>query len=229
MRFITTFYEYLNENLSPKFSDLAKGVDYETFLHKTYFDNSYHKVLYRGSGRELEDNIFMTDDLDHAEQYGEDVDGIVSNTNFKDTILHFDNGSFNELRDNFGVLISDRGRYLDFDYDEYESTFKEKLREIYSPYFEKGKLSDAMYQLNKDEDKVIDYVYDFITNSTDNYRLISMNKQNDFLIPLLMYYAKRDTYNIISFWGSDYGGSMEYVVGDISKYTKLSDIWENSK
>jgi hypothetical protein len=47
-----------------------------------------------------------------------------------------------------------------------------------------------MYQLNYDDDKVIDFVYDFITNSSEDYTKYSMKKHNDFLIPILTYYAK---------------------------------------
>ena len=80
---------------------------------------------------------------------------------------------------------------------------------------------------DEDEDKIIDFVYNFIVDSVDDYKKYSMKKQNDFFIPILMYYAKTKGYNIISFWGGDYGGADEFVVDDISRYTKLSDIWKS--
>jgi hypothetical protein len=210
-------YSSSKSKLSLEFIDLARD-NYETFLDRTYFDNTFHNVLYRGYFGDLGDNIFMTDDLDHARHYGEEIDGIV----YFDNILHFDNALFDELRLDLPELLEiDISKDSELDYDQ--SIFKEKLREIYLPYFNGNKLTDAMYQLNIDEDGVIDYVYDMI-NSTKKYRLVSMSKSNDFLIPLLMYYAKE--YNIISFWGSDYGGSLEFVVGDISRYDHLSDIWK---
>jgi hypothetical protein len=223
MKFISNFNGYLNESKSLSLVDLAMGVSYEDFLTKVYMNYTQNRVLFRGSGRELEDNIFMTDDLDHAEQYGEDVDGIV----YMEDIIEFNNDMFDELRDTFDeLLIPNIPR--DYNYEDYEPLFIDKLKKIYSPYFKEGKLGDAMYQLNKDEDGVIDYVYDFITNSTEDYRKISMTKKNDFFIPILTYYGKIEGYNIISFWGSDYGGGMEYVVNDISKYQRLSDIWRKS-
>jgi hypothetical protein len=84
-----------------------------------------------------------------------------------------------------------------------------------------------MYQLDYTEKMVIDFVYDFVVDSVEDYQDISMSKKNDFFIPLLMFYAKSKGKNIISFWGSDYGGAYEFVVDDVSKYTKLSDIWNS--
>ena len=83
------------------------------------------------------------------------------------------------------------------------------------------------YQLDYSEDEIIDFVYDFLVNSTEKYEKYSNKKQNDFFIPLLTYYAKNKGYNIISFRGSDFYGADEFVVNDISKYTKLSDIWKS--
>ena len=140
--------------------------------------------------------------------------------------MYFDNSTFNKLREDFDkLLIPSIPKY--FDYDDYEETFKEKLRQIYLPYFNEYKLSDAMHQFDYDEDKIIDFVYNFIVDSVDDYKKYSMKKQNDFFIPILMYYAKTKGYNIISFWGGDYGGADEFVVDDISRYTKLSDIWKS--
>jgi hypothetical protein len=170
----------------------------------------------------LTNNSFMTDYIGHAREYGDYVDGIIIN----EKVMYFDNTTFNKLREDFAkLLIPSISKY--FDYDEYERLFKKKLIQIYSPYFNEDKLSDAMHGLGYSEKKIINFVYDFIVNSSDDYKKYSMNKQNDFLIPILMYYAKSKGINIISFWGSDYGGSDEFVVNDVSKYTKLSDIWRS--
>jgi hypothetical protein len=217
--------KYLNESAKQEdLLDLAKKYDYDTFLDKTDNLVSKYNILYRGlrEGDELSDNIFMTDWIGHAREYGDYVDGIIVN----DKVLYFDNSTFNKLREDFDkLLIPSIPKY--FDYDDYEETFKEKLRQIYLPYFNEYKLSDAMYQFDYDEDKIIDFVYNFIVDSVDDYKKYSMKKQNDFFIPILMYYAKTKGYNIISFWGGDYGGADEFVVDDISRYTKLSDIWKS--
>jgi hypothetical protein len=217
--------KYLNESAKQEdLLDLAKKYDYDTFLNKTDNLVSKYNILYRGlsEGDELSDNIFMTDWIGHAREYGDYVDGIIVN----DKVLYFDNSTFNKLREDFvKLLIPSIPKY--FDYDDYEETFKEKLRQIYLPYFNEYKLSDAMYQFDYDEDKIIDFVYNFIVDSVDDYKKYSMKKQNDFFIPILMYYAKTKGYNIISFWGGDYGGADEFVVDDISRYTKLSDIWKS--
>jgi hypothetical protein len=225
----TTIREYLNEQVKShdELLDLAKQYDYDTFLNKTDALTSKYDILYRGmsEGDELCDNSFMTDWIGHAREYGEYVDGIIIN----EKPMEFDNYTFNEFRHNFPNLLdpSLTTKYYLFDYEEYEEKFKEKLRQIYSPYFKESKLGDAMYQLDYDEDKIIDFVYDFITDSREDYTKYSMKKHNDFFIPILTYYAKSKGKNIISFWGGDYGGADEFVVNDISKYTKLSDIWNS--
>lgn len=202
--------------------ELSKGISFEDFLDKSYYSPwRDYKILYRGmSGYYLEDDIFMTDDLNHAKHYGENVDGILYN----EDVLHFDNNTFDEFRYNFLEMLN-----IDFpENHEEESNLKNKLHDIYGQYFRNGKLTDAMYQSNKNEREVIDFVYDFILESNTKYRELSMTKNNDFMIPILSYYAKREGYNIISFWGSDYGGSDEFVVNDITKYKTLSGVWEES-
>lgn len=221
----TTIREYLNESVKQTdLLDLAKKYDYDTFLNKTDNLTSKYNILYRGfsEGDELTNKSFMTDYIGHAREYGDYVDGIIIN----DKVMYFDNSKFNKLREDFDkLLIPSIPKY--FDYDDYEETFKEKLKQIYLPYFNEYKLTDAMYQLNYDENKIIDFVYNFIVDSADDYKKYSMNKQNDFFVPILMYYAKTKGYNIISFWGGDYGGADEFVVDDVSRYTKLSDIWKS--
>jgi len=234
MEFIaTTILEYLNEQIISKNNllNIAKNIDYETFLDKIselsdeYDTSSDFNILYRGmsEGDKLNDNSFMAEFLTHARGYGEWVDGIV----FSDTVLYFDDSNFNKLRKNFiEVILPSFPKYFD-NYEEYQEEIKESLKKIYDNYFKDYKLVDAMYQLDYAEDKVIDFVYDFVVNSTENYSKYSNKKINDFFIPLLTYYAKIKGYNIISFRGSDYYGADEFVVSDISKYTKLSDIWKS--
>lgn len=219
--------EFLNEQLNQKsdFLDLAKKYDYDTFLDKIseltdeYNPSSKLNVLFRGmSEGELDDNSFMAEFLTHARGYGEWVDGII----ITDKVLYFDNDEFDNLRENFiQVILPTFPKY--FDYDEYQDEIKEKLKQIYN----NSKLDDAMYQLDYTEDKIIDFVYDFLVNSTEKYSKYSNKKINDFFIPLLTYYAKNKGYNIISFRGSDFYGADEFVVNDMSKYTKLSDIWKS--
>lgn len=231
MKYIqTSLLNFLNESKKQNFNALykiAKGVDYDTFLNKTDELTNQYNILYRGQSDEyLTDNSFMTDYIRHAIEYGEVVVGIIYN----EPVMHFDNNTFNKLRhDDFAKLLIPH-IHIDFEYDVYEKKFKEKLKQIYKPYFDDGKLLDAIYQLNYTETMIIDFVYDFLVNSAVDYKKYSMNKQNDFLVPLLMYYAKSKGINIISFWGvdyGDYGGAMEFVVSDVSKYTTLKSIWND--
>jgi hypothetical protein len=229
----TTIREYLNEQVSKEYVyNIAKNIDYETFLEKIdeivggeYNLSSKYNILYRGmsEGDELSDNSFMAEFLTHARGYGEWVDGIVVD----DKLLYFDNEEFDSLRENFiHIILPSFPKYFD-NYEEYEEDIKQKLKQIYEPYINGDKLQHAMYQLDYSEDEIIDFVYDFLVNSTEKYEKYSNKKQNDFFIPLLTYYAKNKGYNIISFRGSDFYGADEFVVNDISKYTKLSDIWKS--
>ena len=230
-KYIKSFDKY-NESIDIDYKDLislAKKYDYDTFLNKTDSLVLKYNFLYRGmsEGDDLGNDCFMTDYIGHAREYGEYVDGIIIN----EKVMYFDNNKFNELRyENFAQLllpnIDTDSRY--FSYDDYEDEMKNNLKEIYKPYFDMGKLGDAMYQLDYEEDGVINFVYDLLVNSTENYKKYSMNKQNDFLVPLLTYYAKSKGINIISFYGSDYGGADEFVVNDITRYTKLSDMWKSA-
>ena len=151
----------------------------------------------------------MAEFLTHARGYGEWVDGIILN----DKVLYFDDSEFDNLREKFiEVILPSFPKYFD-NYDEYEEEIKEALKNIYS----NSKLDDAMFQLDYSVDKVIDFVYDFLVNSTEKYSKYSNKKINDFFIPLLTYYAKNKGYNIISFRGSDFYGTNEFVVNDISR------------
>jgi len=73
----------LNENTLnlSKIKKIAKGVDFNTFLKKTDSLAFEYDMLYRGSEDELENNIFMTDYVGHAFEYGDIVNGILYNPN----------------------------------------------------------------------------------------------------------------------------------------------------
>lgn len=230
MRFIKGIHEFLNETAG-RYSDLeelAREHDYETFVDKTDALASKYNIIYRGMSEddELEDDSFFGEWVGHAREYGDHVDGVLVPMN---DIMEFDNDRFEQFRlRGFDELLS---LPSDVDYDEDAAKIKSKLRKIYQPYFDNYKLDDAMYQLDYDEDKVIDFAYDFVVDSTEDYEKISKNKQNDFLVPLLMHYVKSKGKNVLSFWGGDYamaGGALEFVVADVSKYDKLSDIWKNA-
>jgi hypothetical protein len=182
----TTIYDFLNESTIVKQYDdlinIAKQYDYDTFLNKT--DNLNYQFLYRGmsEGDILSDNSFMTDYIGHAREYGEYVDGVVVNNK---SIMYFDNDAFDYLRKDFiQVILPSFPKYFD-NYVEYQEEIKEKLRQIYKPYFNENKLTDAMYELDYTKDKIIDFVYDFLVNSTEKYEKYSKLKINDFFIPFL--------------------------------------------
>ena len=207
--------------------DLAKESDYNDFLDETDELSKYY-ILYRGmdSWDEWTNDSFMGNFLSHAKEYGEYVDGIIVDDSDSE-IIYFDNYTFNQLRKNITNIILPSFP-IDFEgHNEYKQDFVEKLKEIYKPYFDEGKLSDAMMYLNYDEDDVINFVFNFVFNSTENFEEYYDKKDKDFLVPLLTYYAKNKGYNIISFYASDFGGSDEFVVNDISKYITLSDIWKS--
>lgn len=148
------------------------------------------------------DNIFMTDYIGHARQYGEYVDGIIYDS--KD-VLFFTDNVFNELR------------------KELKDITKKEIHSIYTYYFKNSYFSFS--------DKVsISFVYNFIHSDKSYFMVISYPRKHDLLIPIMLYYTNTINKNIIGFLGSDYseyGGQNEFVVNDISRYTKLSDIWES--
>lgn len=205
-------HEALNENLG-KLIELAKKYDYNTFLDKTDSVVRIYDILYRGmtDGDRLTDFSFMTDYIGHARGYGDDnVDGIIYEYN---DVLTFNDAVFNNLRKSFSNIS------------------KKELNSIYSYYFSNDKLLDAMGEEYGNEKSVINFVFKFI-KSDISYIKVQQNKvKNDLLIPIMLHYAKQINKNIISFLGgdySDYGGANEYVVRDITKYKKLSDIWKNA-
>lgn len=228
---IKSFSQFLNENLNNSIENVLYEIarnsnDYDTFLDETNQIRT-HTILYRGmmEGDELQNDSFFADFIDHAREYGEWCDGIV----VTDKIMHFDNYTFEVLRKQITSLILPNYPQFFDNFNEHKDIFISKLRDIYNPYFKEYKLSDAMHQLNYDEDMVIDFIFNIVFNSTENYEKYAVQKINDFFIPILMYYAKSKGINTISFYGSGFYGSDEFVVGDISRYIKLSDIWKSVK
>lgn len=209
----TTLHDFLNENLNnyTQLVDLAKKYDYETFLKKSDGFTFMYNILYRGmyDNSELTNNSFFTDYIGHAKEYGDYVDGVIYNDV---DVLYFDDETFNNLRIFFKTIT------------------KKELYNIYYYYFINHKLLDAMNGQYSDEKAVIKFVSSFL-KSNITYTKVQKNKvKNDLLIPIMLYYAQMNGKNIIKFLGgdySDYGGADEFVVNDISKYTKLSDIWKS--
>jgi len=203
--------------------------DYQNFLENVE-SNTRLFILYRGTDSDtIEDESFFGDFLTHAESYGDFVDGLIIPN--KNEILYYDDNVFSYIRENIHLILVPNIPN-NWEFEEYESIFKESLNKIYSNYFKNGKLSDAMYQLDCDEKCVIDYVYNFCFESNKPYSKVSQSKENDFLIPLMLYISTKrikKPKNIISFYGSDFYGSNEYVVNDINRYVKLSDVWKKYK
>lgn len=194
-----------------KIIELAiKERDYHTFIKKTDNLTSFYNILYRGmdEGDEIQNMSFFSDYVGHAEQYGEYIDGIVvDRTDF----LYFNDNVFDSLRKNFNSIT------------------KKNLENIYQPYFSNYKLDNSMVDNYSSEESVINFVYDFI-KSNKLYSTIQKNPQkNDLLIPIMMHYAINKNKNIVVFVGgdyADYGGTEEYVVFNVSKYPKLSNIFK---
>jgi hypothetical protein len=186
---------------------LAKSNSFDTFLDKT--DGLHYDMLYRGGA--LNDRCFMTDYVGHARDYSEDeVDGILYNPS---DVLWMDNATFDALRKQFsGIGINE-------------------LNKIYAYDFKHHKLIDAMEGKQGTEKGVLNFVYRFLKSDIP-YESVQQNKyKNDLLIPIMLYYAQTKNKNIISFVGgdyADYGGQNEFVVNDISRYTKLSDVWKKA-
>lgn len=203
----------LNEDVNKydKLIELAKKYDYETFLEKSDNVTFIYNILYRGMcDRELADNCFFTDYIGHAKQYGDYVDGIIYKN---EDLLYYDDDTFNNLRNDLSNIS------------------KKELTKIYSYYFDNKKLFDAMNDEYSDEKSVIKFVYNFIKSSIPYSKVSQRKIKNDLLIPIMMHYAKLKGKNIIQFLGGDYwdyGGADEFVVDDVSRYTKLSDIWKSA-
>jgi DNA repair protein RadC len=187
-------------------SKLSKKTSYDDFLSKT--DSTHYNILYRGGY--LSNQVFMTDYIGHAREYGDVVDGIVYNQ--KD-LLYFNDIVFNNLRNEFNKFN------------------KQDIKKIYLPFFKDDKLFDAMVDKYEKESSVISFVFKFINSNIPYSKFQQKKIENDLLIPIMLHYAKNKNKNIISFIGgdyADYGGAVEFVVNDISKYTTLKDIWEKA-
>lgn len=191
----------LDESID-KLLQLAKQYNYDTFLDKT--DSLSMDILYRGMDKNdsLTDNIFMTDYIGHARQYGEYVDGIIYDS--KD-VLFFTDKIFNDLR------------------KELKNMTRKELYNIYNYYLENSYFSYT-------DTASINFVYTFIHSDKLYSTIIPYPRKHDILIPIMLYYANTLNKNIIGFLGSDYseyGGQNEFVVNDISIYTKLSHVWKS--
>ena len=193
---------------------LAKASDdYIAFIKKTNSDN-YNDILYRGMTDDdvLTDKSFMTDWWEHAREYGDTIDGVVLKGN---DVLRMTDVEFEKLRGKLG------------------SVTKKELQGIYSYYFKHDKLFDVMEGKYAEEKDVIRFVFDFLGSDVPYTRIQNDKVKNDLMIPVMLHYAvKFRGKNVISFVGGDYseyGGADEFVVDDISRYTKLSDIWKGAK
>lgn len=83
-----------------------------------------------------------------------------------------------------------------------------------------------------DEESVVKFVIRFLKSNTPYNKVQKDKIKNDLLIPIMIHYAEIKGKNIIQFVGGDYsdwGGADEFVVNDVSRYDKLSDIWKNSQ
>lgn len=189
-----------------KLYKIAKEYDYETFLDKTDNLVYLYTILYRGG--EMSNDSFFTDYIGHAKEYSDDIDGIIINE--KD-ILFFNDNIFEELK---------KIKYN-----------KSELKQIYAHHIKNGKMDMVMSNKHNNIDKVINFVYNFITSEILFSSIEKNHMKRDFLIPMMLDYAKNIGKNIISFVGGDYGeydGQNEFVVHDISKYPKLSDIYKEA-
>lgn len=206
------FRKIIKESASlDKLLTLAKGESYDYFVKKTDSLTNFYDILYRGtSENELTNQIFMTDYIGHAKQYGDNVLGIVVDS--RDQIV-FDDNTFENLK-KWARSIS-----------------KNDLISIYEPFFKKDKLFDAMVGKYSNKRGVLTFVSNFIKSDIP-YSTVQQNKvKNDLLIPIMLHYAKLKGKNIISFVGGDYfdyGGADEFVVNDVSKYVTLKSIWEKA-
>lgn len=173
--------------------------NYNQFVKKT----DGKDVLYHGgSSYDLEDLSFFTDYYAHAYEYGDNVNGIYVTLDNKN-ILHFDGNVFNKLREKYKT-----------------ATAKDLMNgDAYKRTLLDNKLSPASAKIALKALK-----------SNIPYEELAKNPQiNDTLIPLMVDFASSLGRNIISFWGSDYGdygGAMEFVVNDVSRYKTLKAEYE---
>lgn len=176
----------------------SDNTDYDKFVRKT----DGMDILYHGGAEyKLTDMSFFTDYVGHAYEYGDYVNGIITDLSNKSVLL-FDDNTFDKLRKNYSNLTVKDIKNISY----YQKT-------INAGKIDKG---DSLKTLK-------------ILKSSTPYTTIAKNPQmNDLLIPIMLDYATKLGYNIIAFWGNDYaayGGAMEFVVGDVSKYKTLTDMW----
>jgi len=229
MRYLNLFENHNNDNKLKKI--VQNSDDYNNFLENVETKSELF-ILYRGLDGIMENKSFFADELAHAKHYGEYVDGLIIPN--RGEVMHYDNRVFSELKEEMHITLTSNYDYSDFEeykdeIEDFEYILKERIREIYSFYFKDNKLTDAMYQADCDKNCVVDFVYDFCFESSKLYSSVSQTKSNDFLIPLMSHISTKvldEPKNIISYDSLSFYGSVEYVVEDVSKYVKLSDIWE---
>ncbi len=157
-------------------------------------------VLYRGHHDDATgDNSFLTDYVGHAAQYGEDgtIDAFAYDPN---DVFYFDDNRFDEMR--FAL------RRLD----------DEDLVEVYRKALEGNRFAEH-FDFNT--------VKDVIEGDTPYSEISGVPEINDALVPLLQSYARQKGKNIIAFHGNDYadyGGQIEFVVGEIARLTDLRKL-----
>ena len=218
MNHIKPYSLFESENLAGLVALAKASDDYIAFIKKTnsnnYNDSIRYDILYRGMADDnvLTDKSFMTDWWEHARDYGDTIDGVVLKGN---DVLRMTGAEFEKLRDKLG------------------SVTKKELQGIYSYYFKHDKLFDVMEGEYAEGKDVIRFVFDFLRSDVPYTKIQNDKVKNDLMIPVMLHYAtKLRGKNVISFVGgdySDYGGADEFVVDDVSRYTKLSDIWKGAK
>jgi len=196
--------EVLNESVNTygKLIKLAKSYDYDTFLSKTDGLSRDYDMLYRGMATgDVLEDGVFMTDYIGHARQYADGDNIDGIIINYSDVLKFTDDVFNDLRAKLTKL---------------------DIKKIYTGNRWVGGRSE------------MSFVYKFIQSKIPYTKIQQDFEKNNLLIPVMLYYAKMMGKNIIKFLGSDYseyGGADEFVVNDISRYTKLSDIWKkaNSK
>lgn len=194
------FLNILGESTGPYLDGLVKlaktCTDVEQFISK--IDGGFHDVLYRGhSGGEVSNHVFMSDYIGHAREYGDQIDAYAIDYN---DVMKFDNTVFELMRHSCWQEARTQG-----------------FAKFYRVACEGNRFSRV---LNMKLAKSLIYgkmPYSEISFTPD---------KNDSVIPLMQRYAASKGKNIISFMASDYGGQMEFVVGDISRLIDLRKLYD---
>lgn len=187
-----------------RFEKIARECStYEDFLKRTDGED----VLYRGhGGGDVADHSFFTNYLGHATQYGDVVDAYAFD--HQDVMLYND--------DRFEDMRRAYRRASEWEPDQFAALYRATLHgNRFAP----------------DLDDRIEHVSEVILGDEDiPYSSFSSNyADNDAFIPLMQAYAAEKGKNIIAFNGGDYGeygGQLEFVVGDLSKLVSLRKLYE---